>query len=246
MRSGPFWLTPTLCVYLNLRCSSPVIQICTWNLGTISTKPSVIPIDNSRSSWSPRRTTQLWHGLHAIMGHKAKFSNNISLPIDLISNRKSVVWHHPVTCTCNHAPVIWTPSDIRSAREWTRKKPHILRTQVNQLSAVFMDIFNLFSFQSEVPLQFKTTTIIPMPSRNKVACLTVQRLLHPPLWTASRGNSNLPDSLDPVHAISLIPHLSLEHLDNEGTWARLLNRPLKCKRYSWSSNLLNYSSCTYF
>ena len=46
-----------------------------------------------------------------------------------------------------------------------------LRSCVDQLAGVFADIFNLSLQQSEVPICFKKTTIIPVPKKIQAACL---------------------------------------------------------------------------
>ena len=46
-----------------------------------------------------------------------------------------------------------------------------LRSCVDQLAGVFTDIFNLSLQQSEVPICFKKTAIIPVPKKNQAACL---------------------------------------------------------------------------
>ena len=93
--------------------------------------------------------------------------------------------------------------------------------------------------QSEVPICFKKTTIIPVPKKNQAACLNDYRpvaLIYIIVkcfetLVMARINSSLPDCLDPLQfgyhrnrstAISLALHSTLEQLDNKDTYVRLL------------------------
>eukprot|EP00061_Rhincodon_typus_P003461 g20141.t1 len=109
-----------------------------------------------------------------------------------------------------------------------------LRSCADQLAEVLTNIFNLSLLQAKVPTCFKKTTIIPVPKKAHMTCLTDY---HPvPLTSIIRKcfeklvmahiNSSLPICLEPLQfayrynrstedAISLALHSSLEHLDNK-------------------------------
>eukprot|EP00061_Rhincodon_typus_P007944 g30122.t1 len=50
---------------------------------------------------------------------------------------------------------------------------HVLRSSVDQLAEIFIDIFNLSLLQAEVPTSFKKTTIIPVPRKHMQRYWTV-------------------------------------------------------------------------
>ena len=52
-----------------------------------------------------------------------------------------------------------------------------LRSCMDQLAEVFTDIINLSLQQSEIPICFKKTTIIPVPKKSQAACLNDYRLV---------------------------------------------------------------------
>eukprot|EP00061_Rhincodon_typus_P007338 g28939.t1 len=114
-----------------------------------------------------------------------------------------------------------------------------LRSRADQLVEVFTDNINLSLLQSEVPICYKKTTIIPVPKKTHVMCLNdyrpvaltsiimkcVERLV------TAHINSSLPACLDPLQlaywqnrstedAISLALDSSLEHVDNMDTYVR--------------------------
>ncbi|XP_048459106.1 uncharacterized protein LOC125484431 [Rhincodon typus] len=122
-----------------------------------------------------------------------------------------------------------------------------LRSCVDQLAEVFIDIFNLSLLQNKVPTCFEKTTIILVPKKIHAICLNDY---HPVALTSiimkyfkrlvmAHINSSLPACLNAlqfaywqnrstVDAIFLALHSSLEHMDNKDTYIRIL--------------LINYSS----
>ena len=119
--------------------------------------------------------------------------------------------------------------------------PSTLRYCADQLSPVFTDIFNTSLAECVVPACFKTSTIIPVPKKQRITGLndyrpvaltsvvmkTFERLvlthlkaitnhLLDPLQFAYRANRSVDD------AINMGLHFILQHLDSPGTYARIL------------------------
>lgn len=112
---------------------------------------------------------------------------------------------------------------------------------------VFADIFNLSLSQTSIPTCIKTTTIIPLPSKDKATCLNNYRpvALTPTVMKCferiviSYIQTILPDTLDPLHFayrlnrsiednVSTTIHMALTHLETRNSYVQLL--PLqKCE-----------------
>ncbi|KAK1791082.1 hypothetical protein P4O66_002119 [Electrophorus voltai] len=117
----------------------------------------------------------------------------------------------------------------------------VLRECADQLADVLTDIFNISLSCAVVPTCFKTTTIIPVPKKPLMSCLNdygpialtsiimkcferlvmrhIKTQLLPsldPLQFAYRSNRSTDD------AISTTLHLALTHLDEKGTYVRML------------------------
>ena len=117
----------------------------------------------------------------------------------------------------------------------------VLRACADQLAEVFADIFNLSLNLSEIPVCFKSSTIIPVPKKPKVTSLNDYR---PVALTSTIMKcferlvkthicSTLPPTLDPLQfayrpnrstadAISMALHTALSHLDKRNTYVRML------------------------
>ncbi|KAK3564292.1 hypothetical protein QTP86_012012 [Hemibagrus guttatus] len=112
----------------------------------------------------------------------------------------------------------------------------VLRECAEQLADVFTDIFNISLSSAVVPMCLKTTTIIPVPKKSTVSCLSDYHLvvLTPIVmkcferFVMRHIKTQLPPSLDPLQlayrpnrstedAITPTLHLSLTHLDNNDT-----------------------------
>ncbi|XP_062260115.1 uncharacterized protein LOC133968217 [Platichthys flesus] len=119
--------------------------------------------------------------------------------------------------------------------------PSILKHCADQLSPVFTDIFNTSLETCHVPACFKTSTIIPVPKKTKIAGLNDYRpdaltsvvmkaferlmlshlkaITNPlldPLQFAYRANRSVDD------AVNMALPFILQHLDSSGTYARIL------------------------
>ncbi|KAK3511889.1 hypothetical protein QTP70_027488, partial [Hemibagrus guttatus] len=107
----------------------------------------------------------------------------------------------------------------------------------DQLADVFTDIFNISLSSGVVPTCLKTMTIVPVPKKFTVSCLSDYRpfALTPIVLKCYERlvmrhiKTQLPASLDPLlfayrpnrstdDAITTTLHLSLTHLDNKDTW----------------------------
>ena len=117
----------------------------------------------------------------------------------------------------------------------------VLRDCADQLAGVFTDIFSQSLSQAIIPSCLKTSTIIPVPKKNSVSCLNDYR---PVALTSiamkcfeklvrAHITSILPPDLDPYQfayranrstedAIATALHSTLNHLEQKGTYARLL------------------------
>ncbi len=99
----------------------------------------------------------------------------------------------------------------------------------------FTDILNLSLSLSVVPVCFKKSTIVPIPKKNKITCLSDWRpvALTPIFSKWDYICSVLPASLDPLQfeyrtkrstddAIAFTLHTALSHLENKNTNVRML------------------------
>eukprot|EP00061_Rhincodon_typus_P009545 g33131.t1 len=132
-------------------------------------------------------SSHLWQGLNNITGHKMKQSEKVGkdtfLPhalntfkAQLEQDASVVVSSAPTT---QNTPVLSvTAADIRST--FLRVNPrkamgpdgipsHALRSSVDQLVEIFINIFNISRLQAEVPTCFKKTTIIPVAKKTSDA-----------------------------------------------------------------------------
>ncbi len=117
----------------------------------------------------------------------------------------------------------------------------VLKACAFQLAGVFTDIFNLSLSLSVVPSCFKNSTIVPIPKKNKIACLNDWRpVALTPIFSKCFEKlvrehifSALPASLDPLQfayrsnhstddAIAFTQHTALSHLENKNTYVRML------------------------
>ncbi|KAK1789041.1 hypothetical protein P4O66_014995 [Electrophorus voltai] len=117
----------------------------------------------------------------------------------------------------------------------------VLRECADQLADVLTDIINISLSCTIVPICFKTTTIVPMPKKSTVSCLSVYGpIAHTSIvmkcferLVIRHVKTHLPPSLDPLQfayrsnrsaddAISTTLHLALTHLDKKGTYMRML------------------------
>ncbi|KAK3518362.1 hypothetical protein QTP86_018292, partial [Hemibagrus guttatus] len=117
----------------------------------------------------------------------------------------------------------------------------VLRECAEQLADVFTDIFNISLSSTVVPTCLKTMAIVPVPKKSTVSCLNDYRPVALTLIVMKcfkrlvmrHIKTDLPPSLDPLHfayclnrstddAITTILCLSLTHLDNKDTYARML------------------------
>ncbi len=139
----------------------------------------------------------------------------------------------------------------------------MLRACAFQLAGVFTDIFNLSLSLSVVPLCFKTSTIVPIPKKNKITCLNDWRpVALTPIFSKCFEKhirdyicSVLPASLDPLQfayrsnrstddAIAFTLHTALSHLENKNTIvpatlvAKLQNLGLNRSLCSWILDFL--------
>ncbi|KAK3574170.1 hypothetical protein QTP86_003834 [Hemibagrus guttatus] len=117
----------------------------------------------------------------------------------------------------------------------------LLRECAEQLADVFTDIFSISLSSAIVPMCLKTTTIIPVPKKSPVSCISDYRPVAFTLiimkcferFVMRQIKDLLPPSLDPMQfayhpnhsmddAISTTLHLSLSHLENKDTYVRML------------------------
>ncbi len=117
----------------------------------------------------------------------------------------------------------------------------VLRDCAGQLAGVFTKIFNQSLSQAAVPSCLKTSTIIPVPKKNTISCLNDYRpvALTPIIMKCfeklvrTHIVSILPPSFDPHQfayrtnrstedAITTALHSALCHLEQQGSYARLL------------------------
>ena len=63
----------------------------------------------------------------------------------------------------------------RKAAGPDRLSPCLLKLCANQLSSVFIDIFNVSLSQCKIPHCFKKSTIIPVPNKSTASCLNDYR-----------------------------------------------------------------------
>ncbi|XP_060703504.1 uncharacterized protein LOC132830055 [Hemiscyllium ocellatum] len=171
--------------------------------------------------------SNLWQGLHDLIGYKAK-SNRIASSNTSLSNEHNAFYagsEQKICETLSTAPIVSgapvptiTAADVRSA--FLKVNPQkvtgpdgipgrALTSCADQLAGVFADIFNLSLLQSEIPTCFKKTTVTPMPKENEAACVNDY---HPVTLTSvvmkcferlvmAHINSSLPDCLDPLQFI---------------------------------------------
>ncbi len=118
---------------------------------------------------------------------------------------------------------------------------HVLRACAFQLAGVFTDIFNLSLSLSVVPSCFKKSTIVPIPKKNKITCLTDWRpVALTPIFSKCFEKlirdyicSVLPASLDLLQfayrnnhytddTIAFTLLTTLSHLENKNTYVRML------------------------
>ena len=119
--------------------------------------------------------------------------------------------------------------------------PRVLKACAEQLAGVYTDIFNTSLAQEVVPQSFKSSVIIPVPKKantvtmndfRPVALTSVAMKCMEKLVLQS-VNSAIPESLDPLQfayrknrsvddAVALALHSTLEHLDKNNTYARML------------------------
>uniref|UniRef100_A0A4W5L0P8 Reverse transcriptase domain-containing protein n=1 Tax=Hucho hucho TaxID=62062 RepID=A0A4W5L0P8_9TELE len=117
----------------------------------------------------------------------------------------------------------------------------VLRACADQLTGVFIDIFNMSLIESVIPTCFKQTTIVPVPKNMKATYLNDYR---PVALTSvamkcferlvmAHINTIIPETLDPLQfayrpnrstddAISIALHTTLSHLDKRNTYVRML------------------------
>ena len=117
----------------------------------------------------------------------------------------------------------------------------VLKACAYQLVGVFTDIFNKSLSLSLVPTCFKTSTIIPIPKKQKVTSLNDWRpialtpIASKCLESLVKGllSPMLPPNLDPLQfayranrstedAITHVLHTALSHLESSGTYVRML------------------------
>lgn len=117
----------------------------------------------------------------------------------------------------------------------------MLKECADQLAQVLTDIFNISLSQAVVPSCYKKATIIPVPKQPTVTCLNDYRpvALTPILMKCFERlvkdhiTAALPPSFDPLQfayrpnrstedAVSYALHLSLEHLEKQNTYVRML------------------------
>jgi hypothetical protein len=131
--------------------------------------------------------------------------------------------------------------NIRKAARPDRLPERVLKACADELASVFTDIFNLSLTESEIPVCFKQTTIIPVPKDAKLTCLNDYRTVA--LTSVAMKcferlvmahiNSIVLDTLDPLQfayrpnkstddTISIALHNALSHLDKRKTYMRML------------------------
>ena len=117
----------------------------------------------------------------------------------------------------------------------------VLRECADQLAGVFTNIFSQSLSQATIPSCLKTSTIIPVPKKNSVTCLNDYRpvALTPIVMKCfeklvrAHITSVLPPDLDPHQfayrenrstedAIATVLHSTINHLEQKGSYARLL------------------------
>eukprot|EP00061_Rhincodon_typus_P001136 g13835.t1 len=116
-----------------------------------------------------------------------------------------------------------------------------LRSCVDQLAEVFIDIFNLSLLQAKIPTCFKKIAIISIPKKTHAMCLNdysaiaLTSIIRKCFGSLVKAHikSSLPVRLVPLQfayqhnrstkdAISLALYSPLDHLDNKDTYIRFL------------------------
>jgi hypothetical protein len=177
--------------------------------------------DKGVSQFNSSVTRRMWQGLQTIMDYKKKTSHvadtDVLLPDKLNTffacfEDNTVSPTRPATKDCG---LSFSVADV--SKTFKRVNPRkaagpdcipsrILRACAEQLTGVFMDIFNLSLSQSAVPTCFKRATIVPVPKKAKVTELNDYR---PEALTSvimkcferlvkDRITSILPVTLDPL------------------------------------------------
>ncbi|XP_078077345.1 uncharacterized protein LOC144499139 [Mustelus asterias] len=144
-------------------------------------------LESQASHTDPRH---LWQGLQDITGYKMKAYKiaGSKAPLSDELNAFYVRFEQEVSESMPPTLEALDVSGVTTADVKSKVNPQkasgpdgvpgrALRSCMDQLAEVFRDIFNLSLQQSEVPIYFKKTTIIPIPKKNQAACLNDNRLV---------------------------------------------------------------------
>ncbi len=161
----------------------------------------------------------MWQGINNITG----FKGNKPATVNIAASLPDELNHFYARFEA-HKPPTQSPDGIPC---------RVLRACGFQLAGVFTDIFNLSLSMSVVPSCFKTSTIVPIPKKNKITCLndcsdthlkqvfweTHQRLHL--LWAAClTGSATICRSTDDAIAFTL--HTALSIPGKYHTYVRML------------------------
>lgn len=167
--------------------------------------------------------------------------NDIEPAMDAAAATTSTAAASPLSLQTHKVRRIFSLVNIRKTAGPDGIPGRVVRDCAHQLAEVFTDIFNLSLSQAVVPTCLKSATIIPVPKQNNITCLNDYRpvALTPIIakcfekLVQKHIKSSLPANFDQhqyayrAHrstedAISTDLHTALTHLDQRGTYVRML------------------------
>ncbi|XP_073720820.1 uncharacterized protein [Misgurnus anguillicaudatus] len=211
------------------------------------------------SFYLSNNTRSMWQGIQAVTNYKEIVSATDPLDVTLPDSLNTFYTRFdrmntdtPLKAPCNPTDTVFqvTPTQVLKAlRQVNPHKavgpdgvpPRVLKACAEQLTGVYVDIFNLSLNQAVVPRIFKSSTIVPVPKKLNPATLNNFRpvALTPVAMKCleklvlTHINHMVPDTIDPLQfayrpnrsvddAVAFALHHILQHLDNRGTYVRTL------------------------